>query len=251
MGATVVAIHQPNFFPWLGYFFKIFIADRFVLLDDVEYTSSGLTKRVHIRQAWDRDDKGYLSVPIKKPSNHTMIKDIRIKEGMNWAEVHLGKLRSVYRKAPFWTLYENPVRLIYDPCRDMTSLAEVNTYIIRSMMDLLQIETKIYCSSQIKVDGQKEDYVINLTKALDGGVYLSGTGAKKYQNEEHFRSNGLGLVYNHFFDYTSSHPYPQPQGQTYLPGLSVLDALFNVGPERIVEMFNEAARYLSMKTNES
>lgn len=243
--SKVVSIHQPNFFPWLGYFFKIRSSDVFIVMDNVEYTSSGLTKRVFIRKSWDGDESGYLTVPITKVSNHTIIMDVKIKQGMDWVEQHLGKIRSVYKRAPFFTAYIHQIESVYAECISMTNLADVNMHIIRSMMELLQIDTPLHKASQMKASGSKANYVMELTLEAGGNVYLSGTGARKYQQESDFSDRGIRLIYNNFFAYTQAHPYQQDQGTAYLPGLSVLDALFNLGTSGIHLYLDEATKSMA------
>src|ERR1700722_14908918 len=96
----VIAVHQPNFMPWLGYFYKINHADVFVILDNVEYQSgnaSSITNRVKIKTT---QGEQMVAVPVRK-GDSKIIKDIAIDNKQPWAKKMLKSIQLNYAKAPF------------------------------------------------------------------------------------------------------------------------------------------------------
>ena len=96
----VIAIHQPNYFPWPGYFFKILKSDIFVFLDDVQYSNNSFTCRTNILE---NKNKSWLSVPIKKKMGQN-INQILIAD-LEWKMKHLSKIKTVILKLNIFQFY--------------------------------------------------------------------------------------------------------------------------------------------------
>lgn len=101
----IVAIHQPNYLPWLGYFQKIAQSDIFVFLDDVQFTKGGYTNRVHIAESLT---PGWLPIPAR-PKLGTSIDMIKV--NASWCSEHLAKFRSAYRIPDTLTTSHGPRKL--------------------------------------------------------------------------------------------------------------------------------------------
>ena len=93
-------------------------------------------------------------------------------------------------------------------------------------------------SSELEVDGAATDLLIATTKAVGGTVYLSGDGADGYQDDARFAEEGLELQFQNF----TPQAYPQIGSTEFVPGLSVLDALFNLGFEGTAALLDRAPR---------
>ncbi len=237
----IVAIHQPNFLPWLGYFYKIWASDVFIFHDNVEYTKKSFIKRVYIRQATGSAEKTYLTVPLKKHSDFARIKDLYIDSPAQWLNSHLHKIRNAYSKAPYFPDYFSLVESAYQRSVQLDRLSEYNVFWIKEIMQLLDLPARTFYSSSLDVPILRSDaYNAALTKAVGGTVYLSGVGAKKYQHEKPYLDMGIELRYADFGRYLQDHPYLQRQGP-FLNGLSVLNALFNIGKEGIIALFQASA----------
>lgn len=233
----IIAIHQPNYLPWLGYFFKIFASDVFVFLNDVQYTKKSLTKRTYIRKAKKSNEKRYLVVPLKRHSDFANINELRICHDQNWQKSQINQIFNSYSHSPF---FESIISLLegwFEESKQYELLADVNIFTILQLCQLLKIETGHTLSSQIPLRAQEENYNIKLVRHFSADIYLSGTGAQKYQQEREYQAAGLELWYSEFYSFLQQHPYPQQQGG-FLNGLSILDALFNIGPEGITNLFN-------------
>lgn len=224
---NLVAIHQPNFFPWLGYFNKIVRSDRFLLMDNAQFPKTGgtWTNRVRLlvngRPAW-------VTVPIARAYHGLRrITDMEINDSLPWREKIVKTLQSNYARAPFFKeLFPFVESLINHPTR---SLCAYNIHSLTTLAALLGLDThKLILGSSLPVAGQATDLLIEMTKAVGGTAYLCGGGAEGYQEDEKFTAAGLGLVYQNY-----QHPvYPQNGAKEFSPGLSILDALFNVGFEQ-------------------
>lgn len=232
-----VAIHQPNYFPWLGYFYKIYASDVFVFLDDVQYSRRSFTARTPIPCPNQRANHYYLSVPLKYPGYTDKINAIYSNQTQAWRRKHLETIRHTYCRASYFNQYYPFVEKWMHESNEFSKLSDLNISLINKILGLLEIEKPIYLSGKLPIQGQKAQYIIELVKYLRGTTYLSGSGAKNYQNPEAFRRAGIQLVYNRFGEWLSKNPYRQFYSQEFHGGYSVLDALFNVGAEGIKVMF--------------
>lgn len=222
----IVAIHQPNYLPWLGYFHKMMSCDMFVVLDDVLHSRRAVTNKNKIKGT---EGARLLSVPLSQ--KEVLIKDVTIMNESQWRQKHWSSLQGCYARASFWKelkalflpVYTNPVE----------SLAELNLQLIQVIRELLEIKTPMERSSDISgITGKKGTKIINICKYFEADIFLSGIGARTYNDEQEFEKNNLRLVYQDF-----QHPvYPQLWGD-FLPNLAAVDLLFNCGPE--------SKRYLS------
>jgi hypothetical protein len=235
---TTVAIHQPNYLPWLGYFHKIYASDIFVFLDDVEFTKSYI-HRTKVRKKLYSTDTKWLIVPIKDQSSNDLIKDVQVATDINWKQDHLNTIKYLYAKAPFFHDYYHGFSTILLQTRPedfKSGLVHVNTVLTGYLMKVLGIKTNEVFSSELGIKGKKSEYVANLSEHFKADIYLSGSGAKNYNVPEHFESRGIKVAYSEFFQFLKKNPYPQRQGD-YIPGLSIIDAMFNIGVEGILEIF--------------
>jgi len=239
----VVAIHQPNYFPWLGYFYKLFCSDVFIFHDNVKFTKRSLTKRTLIRKAPTSSEKTYLTIPVKKTSDYSLIKDLSVDNNQNWQSKHLNQIKGVYHKSPYFKEYFPQIKELMQSFKNVESLVDVNLNSIKGIMEILSINNAIVLSSKLQVKGVKSEYNLNLIKHFQGTVYLSGTGAREYQAEADFENLGIKLIYQEIFDFLEKNPYYQAQGK-FINGLSILDALFNIGADGIIKILKNYQKIL-------
>ncbi|MFX1507336.1 MAG: WbqC family protein [Promethearchaeota archaeon] len=240
---TIIAIHQPNYFPWLGYFNKIYCSDVFVFHDNVKFTKRSLTKRTLIRKAPTSSEKTYLTVPVKKTSDYDLIKDLNADHNQNWQSKHINQLKGVYHKSPYFKEYFPLIKELFQSFKDVESLVDVNILSIKGIMEILSLDNDTVRSSELQVEGVKSEYNINLIKHFQGTIYLSGTGARGYQTEEDFTKSDIKLIYQEIFNFLEENPYYQAQGE-FINGLSVLDALFNIGADGIIKILENYQKIL-------
>lgn len=224
MAGKVVAIHQPNFFPWLGYFDKIARADVFVVLDNVQFPKKGGTwvNRVRLLTGGKAT---WVTLPVVRAYHGLrLIRDMAIDNSFPWRAKVLKTIDINYRRAPYFKeVWPVVTELISNPTE---SLAEYNLTTIRTLSELLGLDTStLIIGSTLEAGGQATDLLIDIVNAVDGTTYLCGGGATGYQDDELFAAAGIGLVYQDFH-----HPvYVQRTAPDFVPGLSIVDALMNCG----------------------
>lgn len=236
MNPRIIAIHQPCYLPWLGYMHKVCFSDVFVLHDNVQYEKKSFIRRVLIRKAPGSTESEYLIVPLRKHSDFALIRDLRVDHSQPWHLKHLRRIQQVYSRAPRFKEYFPPIVSLLEASTGVDALTDLVEFGLRCFTDLLGSRTTIVRSSQLPVTGVKSEYNVNLVRHLGGNIYYSGTVAAGYQAEEDFTSHGIQLTYSCLYRYLEEHPYEQSQG-SFINGLSMLDALFNIGVDGIRELF--------------
>jgi hypothetical protein len=238
----IVSIHQPNYIPWLGYFYKIWASDAFVLHDNVKFTKQSFTKRVFIRKEPNALLRVYLSVPLKKHSDFALIRELEICNIQNWQRKHLNKIYNVYHKAPYFKKYYPIIQRTIESSPHLSHLVDLNKFLIFNILDILDIDKPIHLSSQLPIKGFKaDDYNAEIVMELGGDSYLSGVGAKKYQAEITYSKRHISLIYNNIEQYLRQAPPQYPIN--FDAGLSILDALFCIGKDGILQLFNDYQEY--------
>jgi hypothetical protein len=213
----VCAIHQPNFFPWLGYFDKIRRADVFVFMDDVAYpkSGSGTGSWVNRVKFLINGAPAWFGCPIRRESGVQLIRNVRIDDTQPWRRKLLRMLEVNYRKtrnyAEAMALFEPLVAFETD------DLARFNMHAIRSICEYLGIVADFRVQSELATQAHSTDLLIEIAKTAGAGVYLCGDGAQDYQDDGKIEASGLKLVRQNFV--------PQPYGSPgdFVPGLSVID----------------------------
>lgn len=228
----VVAIHQPNFFPWLGFFDKIARADVFVVLDDVQFPKSGRGTWINRVKMLIGGRPAWITVPIKRNFHGVRsIREIEIDDSIPWRATIAKTLQFNYSKCPFfkseWPIIDNLLM------HDASLIWEFNLHAITTLVAYLNLDPeKLVLGSSLKVEGKATELLIGLTKAAGGNTYLCGGGAAGYQQDELFDQSGLTLKYQDF-----AHPFYQQSIAEFAPGLSIVDALFNTGKETVRSLF--------------
>jgi hypothetical protein len=228
----IVAIHQPNFFPWLGYFDKLDKANAFVILDDIliQKTGSSWVNRVRLLIG---QDVRFFSAPIKRPAGFQRICDVCFDEKQPWRIKLLKTLEANYRRAPFYDeVIEWLQPLINNP---EMQVAEYNITAILEIAKRIGLTTEnLEKASTYHVSSQGTERLIDLTTAAGGTIYLCGGGATGYQEDERFgEATGVELRFQNY-----KHPrYAQFCKNDFMPGLSIIDALMNLGATGVAGLF--------------
>ena len=217
-----IAILQPSYIPWIGYFEQIINVDIFVFYDDVQYTKNDWRNRNKIKTL---DGSSWLSIPVNSSTSKN-INEVLIDDTKPWRTKHLKTLKQFYSKSRYfdeiYPILQNNIN------SDINSLSNISINIIKDIAKYLEINTKFYLSSDLDIDGDKNNRLINICKHFAASTYYSGLAAKEYIDTELFHDNDIDLV---FQDY--KHPtYTQLHGG-FLPYLSIIDLLFNHGKQSI------------------
>lgn len=219
----IVAIHQPNYAPWLGYFHKLARADLFVFLDDAQFSKGSYTNRVQILE---NGAPRWLTVPVRQALG-TPINRVAVVRN-DWARAHLDTLRNAYPQAAHFRAVWTGVEALYADL-PAEGLAQANAALIQRLAERLSIATPTRLASGLDVGAAAgDDRLVAIVSALaPGATYLSGKGGGNYQDPVKFEQAGLKLMYSQF-----THPEYDQHGPTFVAGLSILDAVFHLGWER-------------------
>lgn len=218
-----VAIHQPNFLPWPGYFHKYDQCDLMVHMDTAQHVRRDFDQRnwIHTPEGHKKRITVHLSGANRssQPLNQVSLAQD------NWRRKLHNLVYNSYHRAPFYQPHAGALLEIIN--RDWPSLADLNLALIAYLKDALGIRTPSLLLSAMGTDlGHRNQQLINICHYLDADTYLSGQGARAYLDQKQFHRAGLKVE---FQDYTPV-KYPQIHSP-FIPNLSVIDLLFNTGPE--------------------
>ena len=221
---TLVAIHQPNFLPWLGFFDKLAKADRFVILDSValQLTGGNYTNRV---QMLINGTASWVSVPVKRGrSARERIDAAEVADVGGWRRKLKLSIQQSYSKTPYFRETMPIVERVLDA--DTALLCEMNMIGILALAEALDLDTgKIVRSSELECEGQSTTLLANLVEAVGGSAYLTGHGAGGYQDDDVFAQRGITVRHQQY----QPPRYSQYRVSDFVPGLSAVDALMNCG----------------------
>lgn len=222
---TTIAIMQPTYLPWIGYFGMIDRADGFVFLDSVQFARRSWQQRNRIKTA---NGVQMLTVPVlKKGAREQAIAEAPIDAPARCAEKHRRALEHAYGKAPCFKDYAGGLFEVLEGGHE--KLADLNIGLIRWLCGAFGITADFARSSEMPAEGSKADLLANLCSGLGGEVYLSAPGSADYIEEsDAFERAGITVAYHHY-----EHPaYSQLHGN-FEPYMSAIDLLFNLGPESL------------------
>lgn len=217
----IIAIHQPQYLPYLGFFHKLVHCDVFVALDHIQFQKNGLQNRNKIKtsQGWQ-----WLTVPVLHRFGQ-LINEVQINNEVSWNRKHWSALVSNYSSAPYYEMYCQELKRFFE--MKWRNLCELNMVLIHWAKDLLDIKTPILYSSALGVEGNQTKLLINICKALEAEHYLSGPGGKEYMDTSLFKNAGINVIWQEYV----SPVYPQGfSNMGFMPNLSVVDVLFCCGP---------------------
>ena len=216
----IFSAHQPNYFPYLGLFYKIYKSDCFVFLDDVQFTKS--SGPAHERNKISRGNNvSYIRVAILYKFLDK-INEVEINYSIDWINDNLKRIESCYYDAPYYESVMEDIRPIL--LTHFDNLAELNIVLIKLICNKANINCKFYRSSDFAIHSKKTERLIELGLALNCNEYYSGTGAKAYMDCEAMSQAGINVTYS---DYKTA-VYIK-DGEVCNPNMSILDYIFYYG----------------------
>jgi len=227
----IVSIHQLHYLPWLRYFDKIARSDVFVALDDVQFTKNGWQNRNKIKhaQGWM-----YLTVPVYHQHEQNL-DEVRINNQVRWGDKHWKSLSLNYSKAPYFTDHADFFRDIY--AREWEHLNSLNWEVLSYLVKALGINARLVKSSELQVEGEATLRLVNICQALGADQYLTGAyAAKAYLDEDILQEHGIKALMQDWDCPRYRQCFPQAG---FIPDLSVVDLLFNEGPESLAILLHE------------
>lgn len=222
-----VAMMQPGFLPWLGFFELAASVDRMVLLDDFQVARHSHAHRNRLFLSPGRP--GFVSIPITHPGTLTAdFRAIAVAPPARWWRKLEAGLTQTYGRAPF---FADAMAMIAPILADAQgSLGALNIALIRAIAARLGLATEFVASSETPTEGlRRSARVLRLLELHGASLYLSARGSFGYMREDGLFPNVPVDV--RFQDF-APHPYPQPGGEAFVPRLSALDALFMLSPDQ-------------------
>ncbi len=226
-----IAIMQPTFLPWLGYFYMINSVDCFVFLDSVQFERRCWQSRNKIKLA---NKEYFLSLSCVKAPQQSLIKDIKLCAEQKAKDKILKTLYHAYHSTCNFEKIQSLLQKRLNECENLSTL---NITLIKDFCEILGIKTPLFLQSKLDLAPLKREYLLlELCKHFKATHYLSAMGSKNYLDKEQarrlFAKNGISITY---FDF--KHPKYSQVGREFIAYLSVIDFLFNVKDPK--KYFNE------------
>jgi hypothetical protein len=234
----ILTAHQPNYLPYAGFFHKAARADRFLVVDTVQFVKRGPFGWMHrnrIRtaspQGWD-----WLSVPVLTKGRFTQkVRDAEIDPSVPWARKHWRALEWNYRRAPYFKDYAAEFRALYE--RPWKGFCEMTCAFLELLFGLLGLRRTLERTSALGIEGESTGLIVAMCRAVGAQTYLSGVHGRDYLDAAECERNGVRLVFQEF----ACPEYPQCWPGPFVPNLSVVDLLFNCGPESFRVLMGDRA----------
>lgn len=230
-----VAISQPTYLPWLGYFDLIDQVDGFVALDNVQFAKQSWQQRNRIKTAAGLQ---WLTVPVEfRGRLGQQIREVQIRE-TGFCEDHLRAVELAYRRSPFFDDYYPALAAHLHVVRAGSLLLDLNWGLLQWLLETLGITTRLFVASQLPVTGKRTELLAAMCRHLGADTYVSPLGASVYllSELEIMVQAGVGVFFQNYV-----HPEYRQMFPPFIPYASVLDLLFNEGP-RALEILRSGRR---------
>ncbi len=220
--AKTIAILQPGYLPWLGFFDQLARSDVFVIYDDVQFDKHGWRNRNRIKSP---AGPHWLTVPVlHSGKNSPPNLAVEIDNTQAWPRKQIGSIRQFYRGAPHLARYLPELEEMLE--RRWTRLIDLDLAVTTLLTRWLDLERPLLRSSTLGLGGGQSQRLLNHCLHFGATRYLSGAAARDYLDLALFARHGVEVIWQ---DYP--HPvYPQLHGP-FVSHLSTLDLLLNCGEQ--------------------
>jgi hypothetical protein len=220
---TVVVL-QPGYLPWLGFFDQMLRSDVFIYYDDVQFDKHGWRNRNRIKST---EGPLWLTVPVRTGGRHGQrISETEIDNRLPWARKHIAAIAQNYARAPYVHNYLPQLETLLR--QQWQLLADLDIALVALMCEWFGIRRTVVRSSQLGIDGDRNERLLNICRYYGADRYLSGNAAQDYLDIGLFKRAGVKVEWQNY-----RHPvYPQLHGE-FVPYLSALDLLLNMGDESL------------------
>jgi hypothetical protein len=233
---VTIAISQPTFLPWLGYFDLIARADIFVLLDIVQFEKQSWQSRNRIRTT--QGHVSWLSVPVSNAPLSTLLKDVQVASSPSgWRRKQAKTIEQQLGRAPFFGQAESIYLATYSGQGFNASLADMNTRFIMAVSEALDLKTRLVRASELPVHGSRTELLLALCRHFSATTYYSNAGSAVYleTSRPRFADVGVEIVYQDW-----KHPEYQQVGPGFVSHLSCIDAIACLGIDATAAAVNKA-----------
>jgi hypothetical protein len=229
-----LAIMQPYFFPYIGYFQLIQSTDHFIFFDIPQYERHGWMNRNRIINV--KDGSSYIIVPTVKVPQQTPLTEIRIDETQDWRKRIVNQLDIYKKRAPYYNDVMTLVQSVIEQPAD--SLVELNVLSIKKTCEYIEMPFKYEIFSHMELDIPSEcepdEWALMITKALGFNTYINAPGGMSFFDRNKYLSAGISLK----FIQPNLTPYVQKIGR-FESGLSIIDVMMFNSKNRLREMLYE------------
>jgi|SRR5579872_5295106 len=218
-----VAIHQPQYFPYGGFFHKLSLSDLYVVMDDAQYDKRFTNRNRIIAPG----GPVWISVPINKTQRFAPNLEVEINNDMRWQNLHWRRLELSYNKSRFFQLYKGYFEQLYK--KEWKMLFDLDLETLGQVISWLGLKIEIVRESELGVLSRSTERLVDVCKAVGADTYIAGSGSKNYMDESVFERNNITVEYQKWVPV----PYRQhlaKEGQ-FIPNLSIIDMLANLGPD--------------------
>lgn len=223
----MLTAHQPAYLPWLGYFQKMMLSDEYIILDDVQFEKNSFINRNKIKTS---NGAVWMTIPIlTKGYKEKTISDMEINNTVKWRKKHWLTLLNNYKKAPFFSQYCDFFEDMY--AKKWDTLVDLLTYSNQFFIKELNIETDFIKLSDLNIKSKKQDLIIDLCKERGSNNFIFGSQGRDYVEKEKFDNERIEICFQNY-----EHPTYRQQWGEFTPYLSVVDLLFNEGPEKSIQL---------------
>ncbi|AGG29612.1 WbqC family protein [Morganella morganii] len=221
----IITIHQPESYPWCGFFNKMMNCDKYVILNSVDFRKNYYQNRNRILT---KNNSIFLTIPVNKSSNKK-INEIEISNDL-WKQKHWTTILQTYNKSPFFYEIKNGLEILINTSG--TNLSEFNISIILYFKKLLSIDCDIILSSELNLVTSSSELILDICKTVGASTYISGRDGREYLSEKDFIDNSINIIYQ---DYNIE-PYTQFNNKNeFVPYMSIIDLISNIGIEKSKE----------------
>ena len=221
-----IAIMQPTYLPWIGYFDLIDQSNTFVFLDTVQFERQSWQQRNRVKI---QNGLHWLSVPVLRSGHSTQsIREMEIAKSPAFPLKHLRTIEQHYRRAPYFDDYFPAFEELLS--RDEDLLSNLNQALIQWIAKEVGIQADFKCSSDLRANGKRSELLVNICLELGSASYLSPLGSAGYilEEQENFALAGIAVSFQHY-----EHPNYRQLSEPFLPYASMLDLLFNEGDKAL------------------
>lgn len=217
-----LTIHQPNFMPYLGFFDKCDCSDVLVIYNSTQFKRSDFQNRNKLR-----NERGifWLTVPVSF-SFGEKISEVKIDNSKRWKEKHLKTIEMIYSKSKYFNDYFPEIKKIYN--YDWELISDFNIALIKFFLYKLSISCKVVLSSELNIKHIKSDALIEICNKIGSKIYVSGIGGEEYLEFNKFKRENIFVEIQEYH-----HPIYRQNFDVFEKNLSVLDLLFNEGPNSL------------------
>lgn len=232
-----IAIHQPEFMPWLGFFSKMALADIYVVFDHVQFKKRYFENRNRIVSP--KKEISFIIAPVISKGRYAQaINDVEIDNSQVWKEALLKKIRCFYAKTPYFDKYYEQLSLLIQ-AKDYKRLVDLNIDLINFFRKNLGIITPMLYSSKMDVKAFKgSELILQICLLNKADIYLCGSSGVEYLKAEEFLQRGIQIEW---LNYKS--PVYKQLGEGFTADMSTLDLLFNHGEDSLSILMNPAKKF--------